>query len=120
MGAIFYIGTVFVAFLAAAASPPGAGSPADTSANPTPLKLKVKPDCTQDSMLNEALQWSRTDLKVVLRVGISKSGTVDTVSLVKFLPADDELARRWADSLVRCWSSAVYDTTGADKTSFPV
>ena len=87
------------------------------------LKLKTKPACDsdpEDPILSEALQWSRRDLTVTLRLRVAASGIVEAANIVETQPAGDQLAERWGKSLTRCWRSASYDTQGLEASAFPM
>jgi len=86
------------------------------------LQLKSTPKCTEDpedATLSEALNWARSDLAISLLLKVTPSGTVDEIRILDYSPSGNALAERFANSLARCWRSAVYDTQALKSSEFP-
>ncbi len=104
-------------------SPPPKKASSDTTSPAISLKLKSMPKCDHedpaDPFLHNLLDWSRNDLAVTLRLRVNAAGTVDEVTVTTYAPSNDRLAARWANSLARCWHSALFDTSVSTRIAFP-
>lgn len=54
-----------------------------------------------------------------LLLKVTPSGTVDEIRILDYSPSGNALAERFANSLARCWRSAVYDTQALKSSEFP-